>query len=77
MDLFRLMNQAHVQDELVIAEITDITEQLVNIYKTTDRLADRQYIFSKLKEILRVSAEQKLDHIHKVALQAMVELTKA
>ena len=75
MDLSGLFNQSHLRNKLVLDEITDITNQLVKLYKTTDNLADQQYIFSKLKDIIRISSERCLDNIYQVALRAMIEIT--
>lgn len=75
MDLSGLFNQTHLRNRLVLDEITDITHQLVKMYKTTDNLADQQYIFSKLKDIIKISGEQRLDKIYQVALRAMIEIT--
>lgn len=75
MDLSGLFNQTHLRNRLVLDEITDVTHQLVKMYKTTDNLADQQYIFSKLKDIIRISGEQRLDKIYQVALRAMIEIT--
>lgn len=74
MDLSKLMNQSHIRDELILAEITDITQQLIEVYRSTTHLADQQYIFCKLKEILQISREQELDGISEIVQQAMREI---
>lgn len=74
MDLSKIINQSCIRDELILAEIADITQQLIEIYHSTTLIADQQYIFSKLKEILQISREQELDGIHEIVQQAMREI---
>lgn len=73
--LNQLFNQGGYRNELIYAEIVDLVNQLLHIYKKTDNFADQQYIFAKLKEILEISGDQKMYDIRKLIFRAITEIT--
>ncbi len=79
-DLARVRNSQREEitgnKEFLLLEIQHIIDQLVEIYQTTDNLADQQYIFTKFKEILRVTEEERLDVVKGIVFKAMLNITR-